>query len=288
MLSILIVNWNTREFLRACLRSIYANAPKEPFEVIVVDNASSDESAEMVRTEFTKALLIEAGNNTGYAHGNNMAAERARGDWLLTLNPDTEVLEGTLQNAIEKLRSNPKYGALGIQQIGMDGQVQPSVRGFPTFRGILGDMSGTGKLFGGSLDSYRLTRFSYTTEQVAPQPMGTFLLFRREALAAVGDPGRPFDESFPIFFNEVDLLFRMAKAGWPCLYTPDVKIKHTGGGSTKLVRKNMIWESHRSLARFFEKHYRTPWTAPFLPLLRGFISLGALIRARGVHGGFQS
>jgi len=256
--------------------------------VIVVDNASGDSSAEMVKAEFPQAELIEPGQNTGYAQGNNLAAERAKGEWLLTLNPDTEVLEGTLQNAIEKLRANPKYGALGIQQIGKGGEVQRSVRGFPTFLGIIGDMLGLGRLFGGRLDSYRFTRFDYTKEQIVPQPMGTFLLLRREALEAVGDSRHPFDENFPIFFNEVDLLYRMSKAGWPCLYTPEVKIKHLGGESTKQVRKSMIWESHRSLARFFEKHYRTPITAPFLPLLRGLISLGALIRARGTHAGFQS
>jgi len=288
MLSILIVNWNTRDLLRECLLSIYGHAPQEPFEVIVVDNASSDGSADMVRIEFSKAQLIEPGINTGYARGNNLAAERATGEWLLTLNPDTEMLENTLQSAVDKLRANSSYGALGIQQMGPDGKTQRSVRGFPSFRGIVGDLFGLGKVVGGPFDSYRLTRFNYTREQAAPQPMGTFILFRREALAAVGDPKHPFDENFPIFFNEVDLLYRMAKAGWPCLYTPDVRIKHLGGESTKQVRKSMIWESHRSLGRFFDKHYRTPLNAPFLPLLRALLSFSALIRARGTHGGFQA
>lgn len=288
MLSILIVNWNTRDQLRACLRSIYYIPPDEEFEVIVVDNASTDGSAEMVKKEFPQVQLVQPGKNTGYAAGNNLAFERATGEWILTLNPDTEVLPHTLQGAMDKLKANPSCGALGIKQVGLHGEVQQSVRGFPTFWGIFGDVTGLGRSLGGRLDSYRLNSFDYSEEGPAPQPMGTFLLFRRRALEDVGDPKHPFDESFPIFFNEVDLLYRLAKAGWPAFYTPEVKIKHLGGESTKQVRKSMIWESHRSLARFFEKHYKTPLTALFLPFFKALVYLGALIRARGIHAGFKT
>ncbi len=289
MLSVLIVNWNTKDLLRACIESIRQFPPNEPLEVIVVDNFSSDGSAEMVRERFPDVQLIDPGKNTGYAAGNNLAFERASGQWLLTLNPDTEMVEGTMNNALRILKTYPEYGALGIKQVGADGSIQNSVRGFPSFLGVVGDLSGLGKLFKKTkFNSYRLADFDYELEQPAPQPMGTFLLFRREALEAVGNPKKPFDEQFPIFFNEVDLLYRLDRAGWRCLYTPGASIKHLGGESTKQVRKSMIWESHKSLMRFFEKHYRTPWTAPFLPLMRGVIYLGAFIRARGRHDGFQT
>jgi GT2 family glycosyltransferase len=258
-------------------------------EVVVVDNDSKDGSAEMVESEFPTAKLILPGKNTGYAAGNNIAFANASGDWLLTLNPDTEVFPATLQAAVDKLKANPTYGSLGIRQIGLEGETQRSVRGFPGFWGVFGDLSGLGKVFKGSkLDSYRLRAFNYDKEQAAPQPMGTFLLFRKAAIEKVGDPKHPFDEAFPIFFNEVDLLFRLKNAGWPCLYTPDVQIKHVGGMSTKQVKKSMVWESHRSLMRFFEKHYKTPLTAPFLPLLKGLVYFGAWIRARGYDVGFKS
>lgn len=288
MLSILIVSWNTKDLLRACLASIDRFHPKDEYEVIVVDNASKDGSAEMVEQEFPKVKLANPGKNTGYARGNNIAFEMASGDWLLTLNPDTEVLEGTLQNAVDILKAHEDCGALGVKQIGPDGNAQKSVRGFPGFWGVFGDISGLGKLMPNSkLGSYRMKNFDYEREQIAPQPMGTFLLFRRKALEDIGDPKKPFDESFPIFFNEVDLLYRLKLKGWNCLYTPNVSILHLGGESTKQVRKNMIWESHRSLMRFFEKHYRTRLTAPFMPLLRGLVFAGALVRARGYHAGFQ-
>lgn len=280
MLSVLIVNWNTKELLDACLSSLERFPPAEPMEIIVVDNSSTDGSAEMVRAKHPTVHLIEPGENTGYARGNNLAMSAAKGEWLLTLNPDTEVYESTLQNAIDKLKANPKVGALGVRQIHTDGETQRSVRGFPTVGGIVNDLTGLGR------DTYRLRGFDYEKEQPAPQPMGTFLLFRREALEAVAPPEsewKPFDENFPIFFNEVDLLYRMSRTGWPAIYTPEVRILHYGGEGTKQVRKNMIWESHRSLARFLEKHHPSVW----LPLLKGLIWLGAFVRAKGVHAGFK-
>ncbi len=289
MLSVLIVNWNTRGHLRACLDSLFRHPSSEPVEVIVVDNASEDGSAEMVANDFPTVRLIASDRNRGYASGNNAAFAVASGEWLLTLNPDTEVPEGALQNAVDALRAVPEFGALAPKLVGPDGRTQRSVRGFPSLTGMVGDLAGLARLFPRSaFGSYRLPDFDYEREGPAPQPMGTFLLYRREALAEVGDPAKPFDESFPIFFNEVDLLFRMNKAGWRCLYTPRVSVLHHGGASTRQVRPAMIWESHRSLLRFFRKHYRSTWNAPLFPLLSAIVLGAALIRARGVHAGFRA
>jgi hypothetical protein len=217
-----------------------------------------------------------------------MAFAVANGDALLTLNPDTEVRAGTLSGALAALRAEPRRGALGIRQIGLDGQTQRSVRGFPTFWNLLGETTGLASLLPASpFASYRLQTFDYERPGPAPQPMGTFLLLRREALAQVGDPRAPFDEAFPIFFNEVDLLYRLHRAGWSCHYEPSVTILHHGGESTKQVRQSMIWESHRSLMRYLAKHTRGPARLG-LPLLNGAIWMGALIRARGVHEGFRA
>jgi GT2 family glycosyltransferase len=257
MLSILIVNWNTKDLLRICLRSIESFPPSRPYEVVVVDNASSDGSAEMVAEEFPGAKLVASQVNTGYAKGNNLCFANATGEWLLTLNPDTEFIDNSLDIAIERLEQTPNAGCLGIKQIGLDGKTQRSVRGFPTIGGIVGDLTGLGRSLGGTFDAYRMLRFDYDLEQLAPQPMGTFLLFRRQALLAIGSAESPFDESFPIYFNEVDLLFRLRQAGWLCLYTPKAQIRHHGGESTKQVRKSMIWESHKSLSRYLWKHYGT-------------------------------
>lgn len=285
-LSILIVNWNTRDLLRACLTSL-REYPYADDAVIVVDNASSDGSAAMVRSEFPDVRLIEPGTNAGYAKGNNLAFAAADSPYLLTLNPDTQVFEGTLARAVASLKGRPSHGYLGAKLVSPDGSTQASVRGFPTLLGLLGDWTGLGARVAGPLDSYRLTRFDYDAPQAAPQPMGTFLLFRREALEAVGSANAPFDEAFPIFFNEVDLLKRLDEAGWPGWYDPDVRVMHHHGASTRQVRKAMIWESHRSLVRYLTKHAPHPLANAGYRGLALLIYLAALIRARGVHAGFR-
>jgi N-acetylglucosaminyl-diphospho-decaprenol L-rhamnosyltransferase len=287
-LSIVIVSWNTRVFLASCLESIRRHPPSVRFEVIVVDNHSSDGSAEMVRKDFPDTILVDLPTNTGYARGNNHGFEQARGDYILTLNPDTEFIDASVGTAIRILDENPEIGVIGAKQIGVDGKTQRSIRGFPTIAGIFGDVTGLGRLFPKtSIGSYRLTAFDYEIHQVAPQPMGTFLLFRRQALKDVGDPKAPFDEDFPIFFNEVDLLYRLNMKDWPCVYSPEVRILHHGGESTKLVRKSMIWESHRSLVRFLHKHYLTQWNLPLIWAVSGIIYAAAFVRARGYSAGFR-
>jgi GT2 family glycosyltransferase len=279
MLSVLIVNWNTRDKLRACLASIRRFPPDEPFEVIVVDNASADGSAEMVRSEFPEVQLIEPGSNTGYARGNNLAFTQARGEWLLTLNPDTEFEDKSLQTALNELKVKTSFGACAVRLVSPDGKRQASVRAFPTVVGILSDLVGR-------WDKYRLRDFDYTNPGPAPQPMGTFLLFRGKALEAVGDPQAPFDERFPIFFNEVDLLKRMADAGWPCWYCAAGHVVHHHGASTSQAPRAMVWESHKSLVRYFGKHLRGA-ARILLPLIALAAYAAAFVRAKGYHAGFR-
>jgi len=284
MLSVLIVNWNTRELLRKCLQSLI-QFPADPMEIIVVDNHSKDESAKMVREEFPQVRLIEAGSNSGYARGNNLAFAAAKGDLLLTLNPDTEFVDDSLLRCLAQFERLPNYGACSIRLVHPDGATQKSVRGFPSIAGIFGDLTGLRKFFK-PLDSYRIAAFDYDREQDAPQPMGSFLLFRRASLAAIGEATRPFDEGFPIFFNEVDLLYRLKVAGHPCRYFPQFKVIHHGGEGTKQVRKAMIWESHRSLIRYLKKHSRG-LERLWLPIATVAIYGGAFVRAKGYDAGFR-
>lgn len=281
-LSIVIVNWNTASFLKECLYSLTTSDAEGGLEVIVVDNNSRDESVEMVRTDFPSVILLAETINHGYADGNNLGIARATGEFILTLNSDTVLDPHVLDAAIKKLESMPDYGCLSLKFIGADGNIQRSVRGFPSVSGIFGDVTGLGKIFP-AFDSYRLTRFDYEKSQDAPQPMGTFLLFRGSVLKEI--PG-PFDSQFPIFFNEVDLLKQMQTNGWKCWYEAGLSIKHFGGESTKQVKKNMIWESHRSLIRYFSKNLKG-LARISLPFLTTAIWLGAMLRAKGFHEGFR-
>ena len=271
-LSVCIVNWNTRDYLLECLTSLYEYPPQgADLEVLVVDNASGDGSAAMTATEFPQALLIANADNKGYAEGNNQALEGATGDLLLLLNPDVVVHPDSLTRAVQFMASHPDAGATGCRLIGKDGETQRSVRGFPAPGPVLWEYLGLSRLFPRSrrFGAYRMTYFGYEEEAEVDQPMGSFLMITREAYEKVGG----LDLQFPIFFNEVDWCWRAKREhGYKIYYTPTVEVTHYGGGSTRQVKASMIRESHRSLLRFYDKHY-----ARIAPPLRWLIRRAVLL-----------
>lgn len=283
VLSILIVNWNTCELLGRCLHSILQFPTSMPIEVIVVDNASADGSADYVASEFRDARikLVRSNVNLGFAAGNNLAYRESCGEFVLTLNPDTEFETDALEVAIQELQARPSYGAIAITQRGIAGDTQRSVRGFPTIGRLLWEFCGGARFFP-SHDRYYLRRFDYTKAQDIEQPMATFTLFRREAIGSV-----LFDEQFPIFFNDVDTMKRLFDAGYKCWYTPAAYVRHHGGEGTKQVRKSMIWESHRSLLRYLRKHQGTGLSGLGLLILTPLVLAAAFVRAKGYHAGFR-
>jgi GT2 family glycosyltransferase len=266
-LSVCIVNWNTRTLLLDALASIYYAPPAFAFEVIVVDNASKDGSAQAVTEQFPQVRLLVNSDNKGYAEGNNQAMERAQGAYILLLNPDVILPPHGLEKAVAFMEQHKKAGALGVRQVYPNGKVQRSVRGFPSPLAVLWELVGLSRLLTNSLyfGAYRMTFFDYAHVAEVDQPMGTFLLMRRETMEEVG----LLDLAFPIFFNEVDWCLRCKRAGWKIYFTPDVEIIHFGGASTSQVGAAMAWESRRGLLRFYDKHYRSPWFWPF----RGLIAL---------------
>jgi GT2 family glycosyltransferase len=280
-----IVNWNTRSLLSECLKSIWRFPPSCGFEIIVVDNASADGSSDMVRDAFPNCILIASKTNLGYAKANNLGIEKAQGEFILTLNPDTELIDDSLDRCIAFMDDNIRAGAVAARLLNPDGSVQKSVRNFPTLSNILFEIIGLARLFPKSrlFGNYRCEWLDYAKTQQVEQPMGTFLLFRKAALDQIGR----FDEAFPIFFNEVDLLRRMKDSGFEIWLCADTAIEHLGGASTRQVRKNMIWESHKSLMRYLNRWCLRWWIAPLLWALNGIIWLGAFVRARGVYAGFR-
>ena len=242
LLSICIVNWNTRDYLRACLRALEGQAAQRPTEVIVVDNASADGSAEMVAEEFPQVRLLRNDANLGYARATNQALAQARGDLVLLLNPDAEPWPGALEAICQFMDANP------------DGTVQRSCRSFPTPGALLLDALGLWRLFPRSrlLGRYRMTWFDHAQVAEVDQPMASALCLRRRALDQVG----PLDEQFPIFWNDVDLCYRLRAAGWKVYFCPDAQAVHHLGASTRQARPRVIIDSHRGLIRFYRKHYR--------------------------------
>ncbi len=260
MISILIVNWNTRELLRACLRSLRENVGEIEHEIIVVDNASRDESAAMVRNDFPEVHLIENTKNEGYARGNNQAYEIARGEWIWLLNSDVEVSANALPAMLNFVRTSStrraKIGAVASALIdARNGTIQRSCRTFPTPKALWIEATGLPKIFARSrkFGFYRYGDWSMKTAREVEQPMTSSLLVSR---AAIEDVGGLFDEQFPIFFNDVDLCFRLKQKGWTIWFCPESRVKHWGGASTNQNKPAMIAESHRAMRMFYAKHWR--------------------------------
>ena len=253
------------------LNSIYVTSARTGVEpqVIVVDNASSDGSAEAVAQQYPQAHLIANADNKGYAAGNNQAIKCAQAPYILLLNPDVVVPENCLRPALEFMESHPECGALGIKQIHPDGSLQRSVRGFPTPETVLWELLGLSRLLARSkrFGGYRMTYFGYDTVAEVDQPMGTFLLIRQKTMQQVG----LIDEQFTIFFNEVDWCLRCKRAGWKIYFTPEAQIVHYGGASTVQVGAAMAWESRKGLLQFYAKHYNSPLYLP----LRAFVAMAS-------------
>ena len=253
-LSICIVTWNTRQMLDDCLRSIAEAPDAVSREVIVVDNASDDGTAEMVRERHPEVTLIANAENLGYAAANNQALRRAVAPLKLLLNADIVVHPGALDALVDLMHRRPEAGAAAPRLIRPDGRIQASCRTFPTPDVVLYEALGMSRLFPRSrrFGKYRMTWWGYDQERAVEQPMASALLLRQEALDEVG----LMDEGFPIFFNDVDLCKRLGDAGWEIWFTPAATMTHFGGASTSQVRRAMIAQSHRSFLRFYARHYR--------------------------------
>jgi GT2 family glycosyltransferase len=255
LLTISIVNWNTTPLLEALLESISRDAPDFEYEVIVVDNASSDFDAAIMREKFPTVNFVVNAGNDGYAHGNNQALELSTGDFVLLLNPDTEVTEGALNNLVKFMQEHPEAAAAGSKLVRPDGSVDRSLRSFPYPGPIAWEFLRLSRVFPKNrlFSAYRMDYFDYETTMEVDQPMGSCLILSRKAIETIGI----MDEQFPIFFNEVDWLYRAKQAGFKVFYTPDAVVIHHGAGSTKQVPKQvMSIESHKSLLKFYEKHFK--------------------------------
>jgi GT2 family glycosyltransferase len=251
-LDICIVSWRARDLLRACLRSVVGSP--EAADVIVVDNASADGTVEMLRADFPTVRLIANEENRSFAAGNNQAIRAARSPFLLLLNPDTEVQPGALRALVDVFAEEPRVGAAAAQLILPDGSIQRSCRSFPEPGPILCDALGFARLFPRSriFGRYRMRYWDYDTRREVDQPMASALALRRAALDEVG----LFDEGFPLYFNDVDLCYRLRQAGWRVVFQPNARVRHHHGQSTRLVRPIALLDSHRGLIRFYRKHYR--------------------------------
>lgn len=263
-LSIIIVNWNSAKFLRDCLGSIYSQVHDVEFEVIIVDNASFDGSAELVDHEFPSAIFLQSQENLGFGKANNLGFMRSSGDLLLFLNPDTEIQGAAIQTMAGHLRSVPNAGAIGCKLLNSDGSVQESaVQSFPTISNQLLNSDLLRRRFRNSKLWGNAALFRDCTEPVPVDMIsGACLMVKRAAFEKVGQFGR---ELF-MYADDLSLCYRLRRSGYSVCYDGTGQVTHHGGASTAsrddqhfsavLQRESLLCFFKDTRGRFYAWLYR--------------------------------
>lgn len=264
-LSLIIVNWNTREFLAQCLESVAENVrtwERANVETFVVDNASTDGSAALVREHFPWVRLIENVENVGFARANNQALREATGRYAVLLNSDTQVLPDAFRALADFMDAHPEAGACGPLLLNADGSLQPSCHPILT----------AGREFWRLLFLERLwpraTYPQHRWDRTQPCPVevikGACLVVRREALEQVG----VLDEAYFMYTEEMDLCYRLLRAGWRNYWAPQAQVIHYGEASSKQVAEAMFVALYRSKVQFQRKFFGEIAARRFKRLLR--------------------
>jgi GT2 family glycosyltransferase len=258
-LSIIIVNWNTSALLRQCLKSVYDTTPRFVFEIIVVDNASSDESTSMVEEQFPSVVLIKNIQNVGFAPANNQGMDIAKGRYVMLLNSDTIVLPGALDTLMQITESHPEIGVIGPQLLNIDNTVQKSWSRFPTlWSELLGINFRQRKPVEGVPHAYDVDWIG-----------GACMLVQTKTMEDVGK----LDADYFFYSEEMDWCYRIKQKGWKIWYLSNAQIHHLGGGSSNRASLKQLLLLYRSKLLYFKKHHGRMRTT----LLRyGFVLVNAL------------
>lgn len=251
-LSVIIVSFNVRDFLRQCLISVKKASEKINYEILVVDNNSEDGSVEMVKNDFPEVKLIINRVNWGFSIANNQAIKMSGGHFILLLNPDTIVERDTFSRCIEFMNCHPDAGAMGIRMINGEGSFLPeSKRAFPTPASAFFKTFGLSSLFPGSkyLNNYYLPHIDSVETSITEVISGAFMFIRREAL----DKSGLFDEDFFMYGEDIDMSYRLLQTGYKNYYFPEIQIVHFKGKSTGRDNFNDLHHFYRSMRIYLRK-----------------------------------
>jgi N-acetylglucosaminyl-diphospho-decaprenol L-rhamnosyltransferase len=270
-LSIVIVNWNTRDLLRDCLASVLASEGPLSFEVIVVDNASTDGSADMVRREFPQVRLIASEVNGGYAYANNLGLKAQNARYYLLLNPDTLLPPTALAQMVAYMESRSDAGVAGPRLVLADGSLDLACRrGFPTPAVSFYRFSGLSRLFPKSprFGRYNMTYLDPDKEAEVDSVVGAFMMVRGEAIEQVG----LLDEEFFMYGEDLDWAYRMKQARWKVYYNPEVTVLHYKRAASSHSNRAKF-EFQRAMYVFYKKHYAAQTPRPLHALILAGIVL---------------
>jgi GT2 family glycosyltransferase len=280
-IAVVIVNYNTRELLRACLASVRA---EEPVEVVVVDNASADGTVEMVAVEYPEVKLYSNKVNSGYGAAANQAIAACAGKYILLLNADTLLKPGTLSVLSAYLDDHPRAAVVGPRLVDSAGILQASSYPFPTPLHTFLENSIIAVFLGRwirrsvpALGNIYLRTWMHADSRIVPWLKGAALAIRREAFEAVGG----FDESFFMYFEDADLCRRLGVSGWESHFTAAATVVHVGGGSTGQCRDEMAVQLFASTLKFYERHSSKLCRAQVVVIMK------ALMLARWFCGSFR-
>ena len=249
-MAVAVVNYNTREQLRACLASVLED---DGHDVVVADNGSTDGSLEMLRDEYPTVRVIVNRANPGYGAASNAAIAATSSDYVLLLNSDAILQPGALDALCSHLDTHPRSGLVGPRLLNVDGTLQRSVHQFPSPLVTLLDYSWVGLVVGHvpGLRTLYLASDSHRVAKRVPWVTGAALAIRRAAFDAVGG----FDPAFFMYYEEVDLSYRLAAAGWETHFTPSANVVHVGGASTSQRRDAMYAQQIAAAIQYSQRHH---------------------------------
>lgn len=273
-LSIIIVNYNVKHFLKQCLQSVENAVAKTNAEVFVVDNNSVDGSVAMVKKEFPDVKVIANQENVGFSKANNMAIKQARGEYILLLNPDTVVEEDTFVKIVDFMDKTPDAGGLGVKMIDGNGKFLPeSKRGLPTPMVAFYKIAGLATLFPHSrkFGRYHLKYLDNEKTHKVDVLSGAFMLLRKNVIEKIG----ALDETFFMYGEDIDLSYRITKAGYNNYYFPETTIIHYKGESTKKESINYVVVFYNAMIIFAKKHFAKKYASLFSFLIRMAIMMSA-------------
>jgi len=251
MLSVVIVTWNAKKYVRECLQSLVDQAEGFALEIIVVDNASSDGTPELVLQEFPQARLVRNSQNLGFAKGNNIGMNLSHGEYIALINSDVNVRPGCLRKMLDFLQQNPSVGMLGPRMLTPNGGVGRSYMRFPSIWNWLCRAMALDSLCGGSrwFGGFLMTDFDNSKTADVDVLNGWFWMIRRSALLQVG----PLDEGFFMYGEDIEWCQRFHQSGWRVVYFPEAEALHYGGASSSAAPVRFSIEMQRANLRYYAK-----------------------------------
>jgi GT2 family glycosyltransferase len=252
-LDIIIVNWNSGKLISECINSIKC-AINENFillRIVVVDNASTDNSIEMIKQDELPLIILQNSANSGFAKACNHGAEKSTADYLLFLNPDTKLFDNSLSVPISFLKTNKNAGIVGVKLINEFGEVSRNCARFPTPLKMFFASLGLDRLFPKIMSGHFMKDWDHLSNRIVDQVMGSFFMIKKPLFEILDG----YDERFFVYYEDVDLALRTFKKGYISYYLADAQVYHKGGGTTDNIKADRLFYILRSKLLYAKKHF---------------------------------